>query len=225
MSTAPDSVAYRLMPALDGSAPPARRRVPGFPNVCGRSELSRAGPAWSAGVVSRDADARLVADMSGTARQGRQSTPELGGFIDVAREAFRFLEPHLSPHAVCETPELAVLRFSTDDTAVDIIHDRLRGGELYVTLTRRIAGRDRSAIEQEWLGDVIAVDHDLASIGVRTFVVRPDHTALLRRCVGQLAHLTRRYATPVIAGDVAWFRRRDQQRNSNAPGNRIGGAR
>lgn len=158
--------------------------------------------------------------MSGT-RQGRQSTPELGGFVNVAREAFHFLEPHLSPHVVRDTPELAVVRYGTDDTAVDIIHDRLRGGELYVTLTRRLPGRDRPAVEQESLGDIIAVDHDLASTGVRTFMVRPDDTALLRHCVGQLAQWTRRYATPVIAGDVAWFRRREQQRDPNAPGNRI----
>ena len=163
--------------------------------------------------------------MSGTTRQDGRPTPDVGGFVDVACEAFHFLEPDLLPHVVCDTPELAVVRYSGGDTAVEVIHDRLRGGELYVVITRRIAGHDALAVERESLNDVVAVDHDLASVGVRTFMVRPDDTPLLRRCLGQQAQWTRQYATPVIAGDVAWFRRRDRQRDPNAPGNRIGRAR
>lgn len=163
--------------------------------------------------------------MSGTTRQDGRSTPDVGGFVDVACEAFHFLEPDLLPQVVCDTPELAVVRYSGGDTAVEVIHDRLRGGELYVPSrggSRRTTGWRSSGRS---LNDVVAVDHDLASVGVRTFMVRPDDTPLLRRCVGRLAQWTRRYATPVIAGDVAWFRRRDRQRDPYAPGNRIGRAR
>lgn len=168
-----------------------------------------------------DAQARLVADMSGTARRGRRSTPEPGEFVNVARDAFRFLEPHLSPHVVCDIPKLAVVCYCSEDTAVEIIHDRLRGGELYVALTRRLREREGPAVERESLGDIIAVDYDLAGTGVRTFMVRPHDTALLRHCVGRLARWTWQYATPVLAGDAAWFRRRDQQRDPHAPGNRL----
>lgn len=150
--------------------------------------------------------------MSGRAHGGRRSAPELREFVNVVREAFHYLEPHLSPHVVCDIPKLAVVCYCSEDTAVEIIHDRLRGGELYVALTRRLEGRDGPAVEQESLGDIIAVDHDLASTGVRTFMVRPDNTALLRHCLGQLAQWTREYATPVLAGDTAWFRQRDEQR-------------
>jgi hypothetical protein len=159
--------------------------------------------------------------MSRRAHRGRRSAPDIGGFVDVAREAFRFLEPHLSPHVVCDDPKLAVVCYCADDTAVEIIHDRLRGGELYVAFTRRLGEHAGPVVERESLGDIIAVDHDLASTRVRTFMVRPDDTALLRHCVGQLAQWTREYATPVIAGDAAWFRRREQRRDPRAPGGRI----
>ncbi len=149
----------------------------------------------------------------GGRRRGPRSAADPDGFVACTLEAFAFLEPRFSPAVVWDEPHLALVRYTAaDDTTVEVVRERTRGYELYVTIGCRTSASGQPVIEALPLQDVIAVDHDLVDVGFRPFMVRPDDAALLRRCVDQLARWTRRFAGPAIVGDERFLERLGEHR-------------
>ena len=124
------------------------------------------------------------------------------GFAEAVEASFAFLVSEFGFRVVDERSTF--VRYESDRAFVNVFHGR-GSYELGVEIGRWIVVDDARVEERFPLGDVIALDHDRAAIGYRSFATTEKEP--LARFLAQLAEWTHRFAPRVLEGDVATFDR------------------
>ena len=130
------------------------------------------------------------------------------GFADAVKESFVFLVSGFGFRLVEAQPTF--VRYESERAFVNVFHGR-GSYELGVEIGHWIVIDDDRVEERFPLGDVIALDHDLATVGYRSFATTEKEP--LARLVAQLAGWTQRFAPRALEGDATTF---DRLRVENA---------
>jgi len=139
-------------------------------------------------------------------REGKMPTTAPGpdrsrlGFAEAVEANFGFLVREFGFRLV--DVQSTFVRYESERAFVNVYHGR-GSFELGVEFGRWI-DIDGDLVEQKFpLGDVIALDHDLAAVGYRSFATTEKEP--LGRFVAQLAEWTERFARRALEGDGATF--------------------
>lgn len=124
------------------------------------------------------------------------------GFAEVVEVTFAFLAGDFGFRLV--NRQATFVRYESQSAFVNVFHGR-GSYELGVEIGQWIMVDDDRVEEKFSLGDVIALDHDLAAIGYRSFATTEKES--LGRLVTQLADWTRRFAVRALEGDATTFDR------------------
>jgi hypothetical protein len=122
------------------------------------------------------------------------------GFAEAVETSFGFLARELGFRVV--VAQSTFVRYESEQVFVNVFHGR-GSYELGVEVGRWVE-LDGDVVEEKFsVGDVIALDHDGAAVGYRSYATTEKEP--LGRFVAQLADWTQRFASRVLEGDDATF--------------------